>query len=148
MKRILPATVLFSSLALIATAVLAQMPLPPQPPTPEQLQLLQRQLPQIPKTQESPPQNLPQNQHPPQSEEAKRVLQQQGAPPDIITKKIVQYYESLSCTQVQSMISTPKPEPVREFAKTLDADAKARAAFINKVAVPITTKLFDCGIIP
>jgi hypothetical protein len=42
----------------------------------------------------------------------------------------------------------PKPEKEQQAVELLRSDPQMRAAFIDKVAAPIASKMFECGMIP
>jgi|SRR5271156_1766093 len=69
---------------------------------------------------------------------------------DKVADKIILKYQQSTCEQLwikKSEKTPPTPEEQRAvvFLKT---DPQMRAAFINKVAPPIASKMFDCGMIP
>ena len=134
----------FGAFAMTAPAAIAQvLPLPPltfptngvPPSLEQQLQALQQQRPAQtrPPDQQRPSESQPQEQ---------RTLS------DIVAKKVAERVQSLSCDQLAAMKSEPKPEMTQELAKMLRSDPQVRAEFIGKVATPVATKLFECGMIP
>ena len=71
---------------------------------------------------------------------------------DQIAAKVVQKYQQATCEQLwqQRAEKGKKPEsPMEQKAlEMLKADPQMRSAFINKVAAPVATKMFECGMIP
>ena len=71
---------------------------------------------------------------------------------DQIAAKVVQKYQQATCEQLwqERAEKGKKPEsPMEQRAlEMLKADAQMRSAFINKVAAPVATKMFECGMIP
>jgi hypothetical protein len=71
---------------------------------------------------------------------------------DQIAAKVVQKYQQATCEQLwqQRAEKGKKPEsPMEQRAlEMLKADPQMRSAFINKVAAPVATKMFECGMIP
>jgi len=69
---------------------------------------------------------------------------------DAVANKVVKKYQASSCEQLwikKSQNAPPKPEE-QQAIQLLHNDPQMRAAFINRVAAPITNKMFDCGMIP
>jgi hypothetical protein len=71
---------------------------------------------------------------------------------DQIAAKVVQKYQQATCEQLwqQRAEKGKKPEsPMEQRAlEMLKADPQMRSTFINKVAAPVATKMFECGMIP
>ena len=71
---------------------------------------------------------------------------------DQIAAKVVQKYQQATCEQLwqQRAEKGKKPEsPMEQRAlEMLKADPQMRSAFISKVAAPVATKMFECGMIP
>jgi hypothetical protein len=71
---------------------------------------------------------------------------------DKIADKVVQKYQSSTCEQLWQERAqkgkAPKPQMEQEALQMLKSDPQMRAAFINKVAAPISNKMFECGMIP
>ena len=69
---------------------------------------------------------------------------------DLVANKVVQKYQTSSCEQLWQAKETKKPptQQEQEAIQLLHSDAQMRAAFFNKVAVPIANKMFECGMIP
>ncbi|MBP2310242.1 hypothetical protein GBZ48_22720 [Azospirillum melinis] len=126
----------------IPVAIAQVLPLPPitfptngpPPAIEQQLQALQQQ---------RPAQTRLPDQRPPENQS-----QEQRTLSDIVAKRVAEHVQSLSCDQLATMKSEPKPEMTQELAKMLRSDPQVRAEFISKVATPVTTKLFECGMIP
>jgi hypothetical protein len=69
---------------------------------------------------------------------------------DALAGKLVQKYQTSTCEQLwekKSQKAPPKPEEQRAI-QLLHNDPQMRAEFINKVAAPIASKMFECGMIP
>lgn len=69
---------------------------------------------------------------------------------DKIANKVIQKYQTSSCQQLmeEKIENKPKPEMEQKLLYMLHNDPAMRAEFFNRVAVPIATKLFECGMIP
>jgi hypothetical protein len=71
---------------------------------------------------------------------------------DQIAGKVVQKYQQATCEQLwqERAQKGKKPEsPMEQRAlEMLKSDPQMRSAFINKVAAPIASKMFECGMIP
>ena len=71
---------------------------------------------------------------------------------DKIADRVIQKYESSTCEQLWQERAekgkAPKPQMEQEALQMLKSDPQMRSAFINKVAAPIATKMFECGMIP
>jgi hypothetical protein len=71
---------------------------------------------------------------------------------DMVAGKLVQKYQQSSCEQLwqekAQQKSRPKSEKEQQAVELLHNDPQMRAAFIDKVAAPIASKMFECGMIP
>ena len=71
---------------------------------------------------------------------------------DMIADNLVQKYQQSSCEQLRHERAEKKGRPKsgreQEAVQMLRDDPQMRAAFIDRVAAPITNKLFECGMIP
>jgi hypothetical protein len=71
---------------------------------------------------------------------------------DMVAGKLVQKYQQSSCEQLwqekAQQKGRPKPEKEQQAIELLRSDPQMRAAFIDKVAAPIASKMFECGMIP
>lgn len=69
---------------------------------------------------------------------------------DMVANKVIQKYQTASCEQLWMQREEKKPptQQEQEFVQALRNDPQMRAAFFNKVAVPIANKMFECGMIP
>jgi|SRR5882757_5570397 hypothetical protein len=69
---------------------------------------------------------------------------------DMVANKVVQKYQSSSCEQLWQEKAAKKTPTQQEqnAVQALHNDPQMRAAFFNKVSVPIATKMFECGMIP
>ena len=67
---------------------------------------------------------------------------------DMIAHTVVQKYQQSTCEQLWEQRGKPKSAQEQEVLQMLRNDAQMRAAFINKVAAPVASKMFDCGMIP
>ena len=67
---------------------------------------------------------------------------------DMIAEKVVQKYQTSTCEQLWEQRGKPKSAQEQEVLQMLRNDAQMRTAFINKVAAPVASKMFDCGMIP
>ena len=71
---------------------------------------------------------------------------------DQIAAKVVQKYQQATCEQLWQQRAekgkTPESPMEQRALEMLKADPQMRSAFINKVAAPVATKMFECGMIP
>jgi len=67
---------------------------------------------------------------------------------DMIAEKVVQKYQSSTCEQLWEQRGKPKSAQEQEVVQLLRNDAQMRTAFLNKVAAPVASKMFECGMIP
>ena len=71
---------------------------------------------------------------------------------DQVANKVIQKYQTSTCEQLwqEKMQNQGKPKPP-EMQRALDAlrrDPQMQAAFFSKIATPVVTKMFQCGMIP
>ena len=67
---------------------------------------------------------------------------------DNLANKVVQKYQGMSCEQLWAQKSQPKSAEEQRVIGLLKDDAAMRTEFLNRVAGPITNKMFECGMIP
>ncbi len=69
---------------------------------------------------------------------------------DDVAAKVVQKYQSATCEQLweKKYHQQPKSDMELRIIQLLREDAGMREEFFRRVSIPITTKLFECGIIP
>ena len=67
---------------------------------------------------------------------------------DAVANKVIQKYESSTCEQLWAQKQQPKSAEEQRVIGLLKGDAQMRTAFLNKVAGPISNKMFECGMIP
>ena len=67
---------------------------------------------------------------------------------DNVASKVVQKYQGMSCEQLWAQKSQPKSAEEQRVIGLLKDDAAMRTEFLNRVAGPITNKMFECGMIP
>lgn len=71
---------------------------------------------------------------------------------DAVAQKVIDKYTNSTCVQL-AVAKSEKPtgEQAAMEQRVIDAlkaDPQMRAVFFGKVAVPIASKLFECGMIP
>src|SRR4051812_48473527 len=71
---------------------------------------------------------------------------------DMLANKVVQKYQNATCEQLwqqkaQKQGQPKSPEEAR-VVNMLKNDPQMQAAFFSKVATPIVSKMFQCGMIP
>ena len=71
---------------------------------------------------------------------------------NMVADKVIQKYQSSTCEQLweekaQGQGKPKSPEEQRAIGM-LRSDPQMQAAFFSKVATPIVTKMFQCGMIP
>ena len=67
---------------------------------------------------------------------------------NLVADKVIQKYQSSSCEQLWAQKQAPKSDQEQRLIGLLQSDPQLRAAFLNKVAGPISNKMFECGMIP
>jgi len=67
---------------------------------------------------------------------------------EAVANKVIQKYESSTCEQLWAQKQQPKSAEEQRVIGLLKGDPQMRAAFLNKVAGPISNKMFECGMIP
>ena len=67
---------------------------------------------------------------------------------DAVANKVIQKYESSTCEQLWAQKQQPKSAEEQRVIGLLKGDPQMRTAFLNKVAGPISNKMFECGMIP
>lgn len=72
----------------------------------------------------------------------------QGMILDMVANKVIQKYESSTCEQLWAAKQQPKSPEEQKAIQFLRNDPQARQAFLNKIAGPISNKMFECGMIP
>ena len=65
-----------------------------------------------------------------------------------VADKVIQKYQTSTCEQLWAQKQQPKSEQEQRVMGLLKSDPQLRAAFLNKVAGPISNKMFECGMIP
>lgn len=72
----------------------------------------------------------------------------QGMILDLVANKVIQKYETSTCEQLWAAKQQPKSAEEQKAIQFLRNDPQARAAFLNKIAGPVSNKMFECGMIP
>ena len=67
---------------------------------------------------------------------------------NMVADKVIQKYQSATCEQLWAQKQQPKSAEEQRLIGLLQNDPQLRAAFLNKVAGPISNKMFTCGMIP
>jgi len=67
---------------------------------------------------------------------------------DMVAETVVEQYQSSTCEQLWEQRGKPKSAQEQEVVQLLRNDAQMRTAFLNKVAAPVASKMFECGMIP
>ena len=65
-----------------------------------------------------------------------------------VADKVIQKYQSSTCEQLWAQKQQPKSAEEQRVIALLKSDPQLRTAFMNKLAGPISNKMFDCGMIP
>jgi hypothetical protein len=76
------------------------------------------------------------------------AAQEQFPSMDRVADKVIQKYQQSSCPQLMAMRDQPKSSQEQRAMQLLRDDPNMRRAFIDRVAAPIASKMFDCGMIP
>ncbi len=67
---------------------------------------------------------------------------------DMMADRVIQRYRQASCEQLWERRGKPKPEEEKNLIQLMRDDPQMRTAFLNKIAAPVTNKMFECGMIP
>jgi hypothetical protein len=67
---------------------------------------------------------------------------------NLVADRVIQKYQSSSCEQLWAQKQAPKSDQEQRLIGLLNSDPQLRTAFLNKVAGPISNKMFECGMIP
>ncbi|MFO1394601.1 MAG: hypothetical protein U1F09_12625 [Steroidobacteraceae bacterium] len=67
---------------------------------------------------------------------------------DKVANKVIAKYQNSSCEQLFVQQNQPKSAEEQKFVQLLQSDPQLQQAFFAKVAAPIATKLFSCGLLP
>ena len=67
---------------------------------------------------------------------------------DAVANKVIQKYQGMSCEQLWAQKAQPKSAEEQRVIGILKSDPAMRTEFLNRVAGPITNKMFECGMIP
>ena len=67
---------------------------------------------------------------------------------NMVADKVIQKYQSSTCEQLWAQKQQPKSAEEQRLIALLKSDPQLRTAFMNKVAGPISNKMFDCAMIP
>ncbi len=69
---------------------------------------------------------------------------------DQAANKVIQKYQTSTCQQLWAERANKQPPTPMEqkFIELLKTDPQMRTLFIDKVAAPISNKMFECGMIP
>lgn len=66
---------------------------------------------------------------------------------DLVAGKVVQKYQAATCEQLWETRGKHGPKE-QELVQFLRTNPGAKQEFFNKVAAPVVSKMFDCGMIP
>ncbi len=67
---------------------------------------------------------------------------------DMMASKVVEKYQQSSCEQLWEARGKPKSAQENELIQMLRSNPQMRTEFLNRIAAPVTNKLFECGMIP
>jgi hypothetical protein len=67
---------------------------------------------------------------------------------NMVADKVIQKYQTSTCEQLWAQKQQPKSEQEQRLIGLLQSDPQLRTAFLNKIAGPISNKMFECGMIP
>jgi len=67
---------------------------------------------------------------------------------DRVAAKVVQKYQNESCVDIMAQRDQPKSPEEQNVIQLLHSDPAMAQEFLNRVATPIATKLFQCHMIP
>jgi hypothetical protein len=72
----------------------------------------------------------------------------QGMLLDFAADKVIKKYQSSSCDELKALKGEPPSEKEKMAIDFLRNDAQARKTFIDKIAAPVLSKMFECRLIP
>ena len=67
---------------------------------------------------------------------------------DDIANRVIAKYQSASCEQLFMQKGQPQSAQEQEAIQILRGDPQMQQVFFNKVAAPIVSKMFQCGLVP
>jgi hypothetical protein len=67
---------------------------------------------------------------------------------EAVANKVIQKYQTSSCEQLWAQKQAPKSAEEQRVISLLQSDPQMRTAFLNKIAGPVSNKMFECGMIP
>ena len=67
---------------------------------------------------------------------------------DRVVQRVIQKYQTSTCQQLAADKATPPDDMEKRAVDMMRQDPQLRKAFLDQVAAPIVTKLFECGVIP
>jgi hypothetical protein len=76
------------------------------------------------------------------------VVVAQGMLVDAAADKVIAKYQAATCDQLKAQKAEPPSEKEKIALDLLRDDAKARVAFVDKIAAPVLNKMFECNMIP
>jgi hypothetical protein len=76
------------------------------------------------------------------------TLAAQGMLVDAAADRVIAKYQAASCDQLKAQKREPPSEKEKLALDLLREDAKARVAFVAKIAAPVLNKMFECNMIP
>jgi hypothetical protein len=76
------------------------------------------------------------------------ALAAQGMLVDAAADKVIKKYQAATCDQLKAQKLEPPSEKEKIALDMLRDDPKARVAFVNQIAAPVLSKMFECNMIP
>ena len=67
---------------------------------------------------------------------------------EAVAQNVIQHYQAASCQQLWAEKAQPPSAQEATATQMLRNDPGMRQAFIERVAVPIANKMFECGMVP
>jgi hypothetical protein len=67
---------------------------------------------------------------------------------DMIADRVIQRVRESTCEQLWERRGKPKGEEEQRVLQLMREDPQMRTAFLNKIAGPVTNKMFECGMVP
>lgn len=67
---------------------------------------------------------------------------------DNVANQVAKKYQGMTCEQLWAQKAQPKSAEEQRVIGLLKSDPAMRTEFLNRVAGPITNKMFECGMIP
>jgi hypothetical protein len=67
---------------------------------------------------------------------------------NMVADKVIDRYRHATCEELWERRGKPKTDEEKNVVQLMRDDPQMRTAFLDKIAGPVTNKMFECGMIP